>query len=176
MGALRERMAVDLRLRGLSPVTQRMYLGCVERFVAHHRRSPTALGEAEIRAFLDHLVREQRRAARPKGAACDIGAFEFACGNGTVDLGEQCDDGTPGDGDCCSRPTARSRRLRPRVSTTANPVRPMSAKAVGRARMASRWRQVAVRQLRVVPASPWTMPLRTARTDSAGTGRVRRVG
>jgi site-specific recombinase XerD len=53
-------MAVDLRLRGLSPVTQRMYLGCVERFVAHGRRSPTALGEAEIRAFLDHLVREKR--------------------------------------------------------------------------------------------------------------------
>ena len=60
MGQLRERMAVDLRLRGLSPVTQRMYLGCVERFVAHHRRSPKALGEAEIRAFLDHLVREKR--------------------------------------------------------------------------------------------------------------------
>jgi site-specific recombinase XerD len=53
-------MAVDLRLRGLSPVTQRMYLGCAERFVAHHRRSPTALGEDEIRAFLDHLVREKR--------------------------------------------------------------------------------------------------------------------
>jgi site-specific recombinase XerD len=53
-------MAVDLRLRGLSPVTQRMYLGCAERFVAYHRRSPTALGEAEIRAFLDHLVREKR--------------------------------------------------------------------------------------------------------------------
>jgi len=37
-----------------------MYLGCAERFVAYHRRSPTALGEAEIRAFLDHLVREKR--------------------------------------------------------------------------------------------------------------------
>jgi integrase/recombinase XerD len=60
MGALRERMAVDLRLRGLSPITQRRYLRCVERFVAHHRRSPTALGEADIRAFLDHLVRAQR--------------------------------------------------------------------------------------------------------------------
>ena len=57
MGKLRDRMAVDLRLRGLSPVTQRRYLGCAERFVAHHRRSPTTLGEDEIRAFLDHLVR-----------------------------------------------------------------------------------------------------------------------
>ena len=60
MGVLRERMAVDLRLRGLSPVTQRMYLRCAERFGVYHRRSPTGLGESAIRAFLDHLVREQR--------------------------------------------------------------------------------------------------------------------
>jgi len=60
MGALRERMAVDLRLRGLSPVTQRMYLRCAERFVAYYQRSPKALGESEIRAFLDHLVQEKR--------------------------------------------------------------------------------------------------------------------
>jgi site-specific recombinase XerD len=53
-------MAIDLRLRGLSPATQRMYLGCLERFVAHHRRSPQALGEAEIRSFLDHLVRKKQ--------------------------------------------------------------------------------------------------------------------
>ena len=56
MGVLRDRMAVDLRLRGLSPVTQRMYLRCAERFAAYHHRSPAALGESEIRAFLDHLV------------------------------------------------------------------------------------------------------------------------
>src|SRR5438874_1558311 len=60
MGALRERMAVDLRLRGLSPVTQRMYLRCAERFVAYYQRSPKALGESEIRAFLDYLVQEKR--------------------------------------------------------------------------------------------------------------------
>ena len=60
MGELRDRMAVDLRLRGMSPVTQRMYLGCAERFVAFHGRSPKRLGEKEVRAFLDHLVREKR--------------------------------------------------------------------------------------------------------------------
>jgi site-specific recombinase XerD len=49
-------MAVDLRLRGLSPVTQRMYLGCAQRFAAYHHRAPTRLGEAEVRTFLDHLV------------------------------------------------------------------------------------------------------------------------
>jgi hypothetical protein len=34
MGVLRDRMAGDLRLRGMSPVTQRMYLGCAQRFAA----------------------------------------------------------------------------------------------------------------------------------------------
>ena len=60
MGVLRDRMATELRLRGMSPVTQRMYLACVRRFAAYHHRSPAALGEAEVRAFLDHLVRERR--------------------------------------------------------------------------------------------------------------------
>jgi hypothetical protein len=50
MGVLRERKATELRLRGRSPVTQRMYLACVRRFAAYHRRSPVALGAAEVRA------------------------------------------------------------------------------------------------------------------------------
>ena len=32
----------------------------VSSFVVYHHRSPTVLGESAIRAFLDHLVREQR--------------------------------------------------------------------------------------------------------------------
>ena len=36
------------------------------------------------------------------GSAIDIGAYEFACGNGVVDLGEQCDDGNRVNGDGCS--------------------------------------------------------------------------
>jgi hypothetical protein len=30
-----------------------MYLGCAQRFAAHHHQPPTALGEAEVRAFPD---------------------------------------------------------------------------------------------------------------------------
>jgi hypothetical protein len=52
-------MAVDLRPRGLSPITQRMYLECAQRFAAYHRQSPTALGMLEVRTFLDHFVRKR---------------------------------------------------------------------------------------------------------------------
>jgi cysteine-rich repeat protein len=34
---------------------------------------------------------DQRGVPRPQGAACDIGAFEFACGNSVIDPGEECD-------------------------------------------------------------------------------------
>jgi CSLREA domain-containing protein len=47
---------------------------------------------------------DQRGVSRPQGGGCDIGAFEnnLPCGNGTLDAGEQCDDGNPAAGDCCS--------------------------------------------------------------------------
>ena len=50
---------------------------------------------------------DQRGVARPQGPACDIGAVEQIqlptnCGNGSVDIGEICDDGNVRDGDCCS--------------------------------------------------------------------------
>ena len=55
------------------------------------------------RDFAGELITtDQRGVARPQGAACDIGAYEFACGNGVVDLGEQCDDGNGVNGDGCS--------------------------------------------------------------------------
>lgn len=48
------------------------------------------------------LTTDQRGTSRPQFGACDIGAYEFACSNGVVDLGEQCDDGNLSNGDCCS--------------------------------------------------------------------------
>jgi cysteine-rich repeat protein len=49
---------------------------------------------------------DQRGVARPVGAHCDIGAFEFeltsVCGNGTLEYPEECDDGNVTDGDGCS--------------------------------------------------------------------------
>ncbi len=58
-------------------------------------------GRARSGAFCP--ATDQRGTPRPQGAACDIGAVEVtACGDGTVGPGEQCDDGNPRDGDCCS--------------------------------------------------------------------------
>ncbi len=46
---------------------------------------------------------DQRGVVRPIGGTCDIGAFEFGCGDGVVDENEACDDGNDVEGDGCSR-------------------------------------------------------------------------
>lgn len=58
MGALRDRMEGDLRLRGLAEVTRSEYLRSVYQFVAHYRRSPAELGAEDIRAYLLHLTQD----------------------------------------------------------------------------------------------------------------------
>jgi cysteine-rich repeat protein len=45
---------------------------------------------------------DQRGVSRLQTSRCDMGAYENACGNGTLDAGEECDDGNTNDGDCCS--------------------------------------------------------------------------
>ena len=67
MGELRDRMETDLRLRGLSANTQRIYLRGVRDFAGYHRRSPAELGEPEIRAFLTHLLTARRVAPSTQG-------------------------------------------------------------------------------------------------------------
>ena len=56
MGQLRDRMEQDLILKGFRPTTRRNYLLYGRRLAAFYRRSPEELGEADIRAFLLHLV------------------------------------------------------------------------------------------------------------------------
>jgi site-specific recombinase XerD len=63
MGTLRDRMEVDLKLRGLALKTQRCYVSCAYRFAKHYHRSPAAMGEREITDFLRYLVRERQAAA-----------------------------------------------------------------------------------------------------------------
>ena len=60
MGELRDRMEADLRLRGLSENTRRLYLRCARDFTAYCGRSPAVVGTEEVRAFLRHLVDTRR--------------------------------------------------------------------------------------------------------------------
>src|SRR5690349_8630617 len=51
------RVRTAVRARHYSPRTEVSYVAWVKRFVVFHgRRHPDELGEAEVRAFLDHLA------------------------------------------------------------------------------------------------------------------------
>ncbi len=65
MGAVKERMLSDLRLRGYSDRTVSEYLRCTRNFVKHYMVSPERLGNKEIRAFVVHLV-------EVKGASLEV--------------------------------------------------------------------------------------------------------
>lgn len=56
MTALRCRMIEDMKIRNLSPVTQRCYVHAVAKFAQHFNRSPDLLGLAEVRAYQIHLT------------------------------------------------------------------------------------------------------------------------
>jgi len=75
MGHLRDRMDGDLRLKGYAAVTRYEYLRCVRSFAAHYGKSPAVLGEAEIRAFLLHLIHE--RQAKPATIRMYVAALKF---------------------------------------------------------------------------------------------------
>src|SRR5437867_13448847 len=56
------RLRAAVRARHYSPRTEESYVGWVRRFVVFHgRRHPDQLGEAEVRAFLEHLAERVRR-------------------------------------------------------------------------------------------------------------------
>ena len=63
MSPLRRRMIEDMRIRNLTPNTQRVYISQVFRFACHFRKSPEHLGPAEIRTYLLYLVQDMRLAA-----------------------------------------------------------------------------------------------------------------
>lgn len=69
MGQRRDRMDADLRRRGLSENTRRLYLRCARDFAAYCGRSPAVVGTEEVRAFLRHRV-DTRRAP----ATCGVSA------------------------------------------------------------------------------------------------------
>ena len=60
MGALYDRMKMDLELKNLSPKTVTCYLACMVNFVRHYGRSPVEMGEEEIRRYLHYLITEKK--------------------------------------------------------------------------------------------------------------------
>lgn len=71
-----ERLRFELRTRHYSRRTERAYVGWLERFLTFHsRRHPATLGEAEIRAFLNELLRRKVSASTHQQALCALAFF-----------------------------------------------------------------------------------------------------
>lgn len=62
MGALRAKMAQDLLIRGLSPLTQDAYIRAVVGLTKYYGRAPDTLSEHEVQAYLAALVKERKLA------------------------------------------------------------------------------------------------------------------
>jgi site-specific recombinase XerD len=60
MGAMRDRMEKELKLRGYSPRTLKAYLYAVHNFVKYHKRPAEKMGIPEARAYVLHLIEEKK--------------------------------------------------------------------------------------------------------------------
>jgi site-specific recombinase XerD len=68
-------MIEDMRIRNLSPQTQRAYVEQVSRFARHFGQPPERLGQDEIRTWQVYLVEERRLAASSISVA--VAALRF---------------------------------------------------------------------------------------------------
>lgn len=59
MSELRNKMEMNLELRGYSPTTVKYYINIVSRFAKHFNQSPELLGENEIRKYLHYCIMER---------------------------------------------------------------------------------------------------------------------
>jgi integrase/recombinase XerD len=60
MTTLRQRMIEDIKVRNLSPHTQRIYADRVAQFAKHFGKSPEQLGPEEIRAYQAYLINNKK--------------------------------------------------------------------------------------------------------------------
>jgi len=60
MTALRQRMIADMKLHGLAPGTQNVYVKAVQRIATHFHRSPDQLSEQDLRDYFTYLVESKR--------------------------------------------------------------------------------------------------------------------
>jgi len=59
MNTLREKMLVELQLRGITPRTQTAYLREVANLENYFNRSPEELGEEEVKEYLVHMLKDR---------------------------------------------------------------------------------------------------------------------
>ena len=78
MGQLRDRMAEDIKLRGLAESTLDSYLRHARSFAGYYMRSPTEMGSCEVRAFMLHLAEERK--LKPSSLGCYASALKFLYG------------------------------------------------------------------------------------------------
>ena len=60
MTKLRQRMMTDMKLHGLAPGTQKVYLNAVKRLAGHFSRSPDQLSEQQLRDYFTYFVEKKR--------------------------------------------------------------------------------------------------------------------
>jgi site-specific recombinase XerD len=60
MGALREKMKMDMELRNFSIRTIKSYLSWIKNFTLHYGISPEKLGDDDIRNYLYYLLKEKK--------------------------------------------------------------------------------------------------------------------
>ncbi len=61
MSTLRQRFIDEMELRGLSPLTRDGYVGVVYRLARHYHRSPDLITNDELKAYVLHMLRDQKR-------------------------------------------------------------------------------------------------------------------
>lgn len=62
MTVLRQQMDDDMAVRGLAKRTRDSYLAAVTGLVRYYRRPPDRISDAEVQAYLLHLIRDRHRA------------------------------------------------------------------------------------------------------------------
>ena len=62
MTELRRRMDDDMLARGMADRTRESYLWAVSGLARFYRRSPDQISDAEVQAYLVHLIRDRQRA------------------------------------------------------------------------------------------------------------------
>lgn len=70
MGKLRERMIEEMKLRNLSPATQKSYVYAVARLARYYQRPPDELSKEEIRGFLVYLLVDRKIASNGLTGYC----------------------------------------------------------------------------------------------------------